>query len=97
MDRRQQIFYWLKEILEANLTGINYRAFIFGSQANLTELRRSDIDLGILGDEPIPTQQLSKINEAIENLPMLYNIDLVDFNEVDERFKAVALRNVEWL
>lgn len=97
MDRKQQIFYWLKEILEANLAGINYRAFIFGSQANLTELRRSDIDLGILGDEPIPTQQLSKINKAIENLPMLYNIDVVDFNEVDERFKAVALRNVEWL
>lgn len=97
MNRRQQIFYWLKEILKANLTDINYRAFVFGSQANLTELRRSDIDLGILGDQAISTHQLSKINEAIENLPMLYNIDVVDFKEVDEQFKAVALRNVEWL
>jgi len=97
MDRRQQIFYWLKEILEKNLNGIGYRAFIFGSQANLTELKRADIDLGILGDEPIPINRLSKINGDIESLPMLYNIDLVDFNEVEERFKAVAFKNIEWL
>lgn len=97
MNRKQQIFYWLKEILKVNLVGINYRAFIFGSQANINELKRADIDLGILGDQPISVQQLSKINESIENLPMLYNIDVVDFNEVDDRFKNIALKNTEWL
>ncbi|WP_419802991.1 nucleotidyltransferase domain-containing protein [Mucilaginibacter sp.] len=97
MKRRQQILFWLKEILEKNLSNTNYRAFIFGSQANLSELRRADIDLGLLADEPISNQQLSKISIEIEELPMLYNIDLVNFQEVDQQFKTVAMRNIEWL
>lgn len=38
-----------------------------------------------------------KINNAIEDLPMLYKVDLVDFKNVDEKFKSTALKNVEWL
>ncbi len=97
MERREQIIFWINEILKKNLTGLNYRAFIFGSQANLTELKRSDIDVGLIGNEQILPQHLATINEEIENLPMLYKIDLVDFNEVDERFKTIALKNAEWM
>ncbi|HEY5326083.1 MAG TPA: nucleotidyltransferase domain-containing protein [Mucilaginibacter sp.] len=94
MERRQQIILWLKEILDKNLSGVSYRAFIFGSQANKTSLIRADIDVGIIADG-ITSYQLSKINAAIEELPMLYKIDLVNFNEVDARFKSVALKNIE--
>ncbi|RYY05754.1 MAG: nucleotidyltransferase domain-containing protein [Sphingobacteriaceae bacterium] len=87
----------MKEILEKNLINANYQAFIFGSQANLSELRRADIDLGLLAEIPISIQQLSKINAEIEELPMLYNIDVVDFQVVDQQFKNVAMKNVEWL
>ena len=97
MDRRQQIISWIKEILNKNLTGISYSAFIFGSQANKASLSRSDIDIGIIAVDKITPHQLSEINGDIENLPMLYNIDLVDFNEVDAKFKSVALKNVEML
>lgn len=97
MNRRTQIIFWLKEILQKNLADISYRAFIFGSQANLQELRRADIDVGLIGNKEIQPQHLSKINEAIENLPMLYNVDIVDFSNVDEQFKTVAFRNIEWL
>ena len=96
MERRQQIIYWLKEILDKNLSGISYNAFIFGSQANKTSLIRSDIDVGIIAED-ITAYQLSKINAAIEELPMLYKIDLVNFMEVDAQFKSVALKNVEKL
>ena len=95
--RRTEIKKWLAEVLEKNLTGINYRAFIFGSQANKSDLIRSDIDLGILSDSGISPDCLVRIDNAIEDLPMLYKIDLVDFNNVGDRFKAVALKNVEWL
>jgi DNA polymerase sigma len=94
MERRKQILLWLKEILDKNLSGVSYHAFIFGSQANKTSLIRSDIDVGIIADS-ITSYQLSKINAAIEELPMLYKIDLVNFNEVDARFKSVALKNIE--
>lgn len=97
MNRRQQIFFWLREILKKNLTNTSYRAFVFGSQANLLELRRADIDLGLMAEDPLSTQQLSKINAEIEELPMLYNIDVVDFQTVDQQFKDVAMKNIEWL
>ena len=97
MDRRQQIIQWLKEIIDKNLAGLSYRAFIFGSQANRAVLKRSDIDVGIISRDEVTAYSLSKINEAIEKLPMLYNIDLVDFKHVDENFKLIAMQNVEWL
>ena len=96
MDRRKQILFWIKEILDKNLAGVSFDAFIFGSQANRTSLIRSDIDVGIIADG-ITAYQLSKINAAIEELPMLYKIDLVNFMEVDAQFKSVALKNVEKL
>lgn len=96
-SRRQQIKQWLKEVLENNLQDVSYRAFIFGSQANKAELSRSDIDVGILADQAIPDIKIIRIANAIENLPMLYKIDLVDFYKVEDNFKAVALNNVEWL
>jgi predicted nucleotidyltransferase len=97
VERKEQIIYWIKEILAKNLSGVSYNAFIFGSQANKTSLSRSDIDLGIVTDDKLTSQQLSKISADIEELPMLYKIDLVNFNEVDSRFKSVALKNVEKL
>jgi predicted nucleotidyltransferase len=96
MDRRAQILSWIKEIIQKNMSG-KYSAFIFGSQANSGQLKRSDIDIGIIADVPISVQQLCSINEAIEQLPMLYKIDVVNFNEADEKFKTVALRNIELL
>jgi len=96
-NRRTQIKEWLKTTLEDNLRDISYRAFIFGSQANREELIRSDIDLGILADSEIPAVNMVRINWAIEDLPMLYKVDLVDFANVGENFKSVAMKNIEWL
>jgi DNA polymerase sigma len=97
MDRRTQILSWIKEIIERNFDGIGYRAFIFGSQANSVQLKRSDIDVGIIADGPVSAQQLCNINNEIEQLPMLYKIDIIDFNGVDEKFRGAAYRNVEQL
>ncbi len=96
-DRRAQIKQWLQTTLEENLRDISYRAFIFGSQANRAELIRSDIDVGILADDEIPAVNMIRIGNAIEDLPMLYKIDLVDFTQVSEKFRSIALKNVEWL
>lgn len=97
MNRRQQIKQWLKSILDRNLSDISYRAFIFGSQANKEMLSRSDIDVGIIADVNISTEKIVQINEAIQQLPMLFKIDVIDFYNVDETFKTVALSNVEIL
>jgi hypothetical protein len=52
-----------------------------------------------LTDRPqeTPKNHLLLINEAIQQLPMLFKIDLVDFYNVEETFKRIALSNVEVL
>jgi DNA polymerase sigma len=71
MERRKQILLWIKEVIDKNLSGISYNAFIFGSQANKISLSRSDIDVGIMTDDTITSFQLSNINADIEQLPIL--------------------------
>ena len=74
-----------------------YQIFIFGSEAGSDRDNRSDIDVGILGPEPIPGSVMERIREALERLRTLRAFDVVDFARADESFKAVALRNVERL
>jgi len=46
-------------------------------------------------DEKIPDLIMFRILGEIEELPMLYYIDLVDFYDVGPKFKEVALQNIE--
>ncbi|MBD1392339.1 nucleotidyltransferase domain-containing protein [Mucilaginibacter glaciei] len=97
MERKAQIKDWLKQILDIYLSGVKYQAFLFGSQANLDILKRADIDLGIWAEKPIDNAVLVQITNSIEDLPMLFKVDLVDFSQVNDVFKNVALSNMEVL
>ncbi|MEB0260394.1 MULTISPECIES: nucleotidyltransferase domain-containing protein [unclassified Mucilaginibacter] len=97
MHRRAEILQWLKNILDKNLSNITYRAFIVGSQANKEILSRSDIDVGIIADVNLSTEKIVRIHEAIQQLPMHFKVDVVDFYDVDGTFKTMALSNIEVL
>ncbi len=87
-----------KEILE--ITGKyldldSYKVFFFGSRVAGSGNERSDIDIGIEGPAPVPSDVLSEIKQEIENLPTLYTIEIVDFKQVSEDFREVAFQNIE--
>ncbi|MDJ0625197.1 MAG: hypothetical protein QNJ31_02370 [Candidatus Caenarcaniphilales bacterium] len=73
----------------------NGQVFIFGSQANLPNLILADIDIGIDIGRTLTVGELSAINTSLEEIPSLYPFDLVDFANVDEKFKQAALKNTE--
>lgn len=73
----------------------NYKIFFFGSRVEGKGDEYSDIDVGIEGEEEIPIGIKADIKEEIENLPILYKIDVVDFKNVSSDFKEVALRYTE--
>ena len=82
-----------KEILEiiGKYLDINECAvFFFGSRVDGRGDESSDIDIGIEGDKPMPGHILEKIREEIENLPVLYSFDVVDFSRMPEKFKETA-------
>lgn len=82
-------------IVARHVDSAKYRVFFFGSRVTGKGDERSDIDVGIEGQTPLPARALLDIQEDIENLPTLYKIDVVDFSRLDERFKKVAKEHSE--
>jgi predicted nucleotidyltransferase len=84
------------KILSKYLDLSQYKVFFFGSRVKGNADERSDIDIGIEGPE-IPSHIKFEIEEELEHLPILYKIDFVDFNNVDEDFKKIAKKYVEYI
>ena len=55
---------------------------VFGSRAKGDYTARSDIDLALTGDAPIPFDELMDINVRIDGLALLYKVDIVDYARV---------------
>ena len=84
------------EILGKYLDLSKYKVFFFGSRVRGNSDERADIDIGVEGPE-IPAYAKLEIEEELENLPILYKIDFVDFNNVSDKFKKVAKEHIEYL
>jgi predicted nucleotidyltransferase len=84
------------KILSKYLDFSQYKVFFFGSRVKGNADERADIDIAI-EDPEIPAYIKLEIEEELENLPILYKIDFVDFNNVDEDFKKIAKKYVEYI
>lgn len=82
----------VRRIVLAGLKGCNARVYLFGSWADGTEARSSDIDVGIWPEDPIPPHVLSRIRENLEESRVLFPVDLVDLSGVPEPFRERVMR-----
>jgi len=80
----------LRHIVCKHLPDPVYKLFIFGSRAEGTHRRFSDVDLGILGPHPVPSQVIFNIQDDLEESDIPYLVDVVDFAAVSEKFKNIA-------
>ena len=83
------------EIVRQELKGLSYKAFFFGSRIAGTASPRSDLDLGIEGHNPVPTEILRTIRTRISALRTLYMVDVVDFYLLSTDFKKVAKTHIQ--
>lgn len=67
-----------------------YTCFIFGSRAEGTNEKYSDIDIGIEGKKPLSAKTHIELEEAFEESDLPYRVDVVDFSTVSDKFKTVA-------
>lgn len=79
-----------KEITLKHLNKDKYCVFLFGSRASGDSSISSDIDIGIIGTERIGDLYYKIINE-IEESAVPYQVEIVDFNTVEEDFKRIVL------
>jgi len=89
---REQII----EILFRRISPETSTVFLFGSLAENTDMRYSDIDIGIISEYEISDSVfLSLCDDLNHEIDTLRRIDLVDFNRADKSFREFALENIE--
>ena len=71
---------------------VGYRALLFGSKATGQAGARSDWDIGIVGPAPLDGAILERIREALDEVPTLATVEVVDLSTVPEGFRDRALR-----
>ena len=87
----------IREAVQKSLDLNIYKLFIFGSEASGVADRSSDIDVGILGPQPVSGAVMQRIRQDLDALRTLRPFDVVDFSRADESFKAEALEHAERL
>lgn len=68
------------------------RLFIFGSFARGDALPVSDLDLGFERLPGATATDVLRLREAVDRLPTIRPVDLVDFGEVSPDFRAKSQR-----
>ena len=85
----------VKQIVLKHIPKDNFAVFLFGSRAVGNDKPLSDIDIGILGTEPLPTLIKADLESDLEESIVPYKIDLIDFYKVDKDFKKEALNTIQ--
>jgi type I restriction enzyme S subunit len=81
----------LERVLRAaGVDFVRHRPVVFGSRAEGTARRYSDIDLGLAG-EPLPFDRLGRLAEAFEDGDLPYRVDVVNLAQTSRAFRAAAL------
>jgi uncharacterized protein len=87
----------IRKIMGKYLDLKSWKVFFFGSRVKGDNFPSSDIDIGIEGPVGLTAAKKLQIQEELENIKILYKIDLVDFNQVTPEFKKEALKFVEYV
>lgn len=96
MTREDEIHQMLQEMFSQARTRLaGHRVVIFGSRARGDARPRSDFDIGVIGESPLPLQDFYALADQIEDLPTLYRIDWVDFARASEKFRRSALTSMK--
>ncbi len=79
-------------VLARRELGPQTRVWWFGSWPEGRARSRSDLDIAVLPDETAGPEGMARFRQAVEDLPTLYRIDLVDLREVGEAFRQRILK-----
>ena len=61
----------------------------FGSRATWTAKDYSDLDLAVMGDEPLSLRTDAALDEALGDSDLPFKVDVVDWARIDESFRAI--------
>jgi len=65
----------------------------FGSRATWTAKDYSDLDLAIMGEEPLSLRASSALDETLVESDLPFRVDIVDWARIDDSFRAIIRRD----
>jgi len=65
------------------------KVWAFDSRVTGTYKPYSDLDLALVGDEPISIETRAALSEALSNSALPYKVDIVDWASTSEGFKQI--------
>lgn len=80
----------LKEVFLSFLKDEDVKVILFGARGDF--VNTSDVDIGIIADKNFDKRKLILLREYIEELNIPYKVEIVDFSNVSEEFKQMALK-----
>lgn len=89
--RVQEVAREVARLARENL-GSDVDVIWFGSWRRGQARPRSDIDIAVRASAPVRPEMFGRFREAVEELPTLYQIDLVDLNVAGSLLRGEIVR-----
>ena len=67
----------------------DFKVWAFGSRVTGTHKPYSDLDLALVGDEPISIETRAALSDALSNSALPYKVDIVDWASTSEAFQQI--------
>jgi type I restriction enzyme S subunit len=77
----------VRDILQRYLP--NREVWAFGSRAKWTAKEFSDLDIAVIGDEPLSIGMLAELNESFQDSALPFKVDVVDWAAITPSFRQV--------
>lgn len=91
LDLRPDHWAIVRSILRQHVP--DRKVLAFGSRATWTAKNYSDLDLAVLGDEPLTLDVSSALAEAFSESDLPFKVDIVDWARIDDSFRNIIRRD----
>lgn len=81
-----------RAIVRRSLRGLTVEVYLFGSRADGSARMASDLDIAVLPLGPLPVDALARLQEALEESTIPYEVDVVDLSRVVPSFRERVMR-----
>lgn len=87
----------IERILSSVLSRGRFQLKLFGSRARGDARRTSDIDLALVGEQPVAVADMAALREALEESGVPFRVDLVDYASAPIQLRAAIDREgIAW-
>lgn len=85
----------VREILHRHVPGREAR--VFGSRITGTFKPYSDLDIALVGPEPVAPAVMDRLREDFQQSDLPFRVDLIDWQTITPEFRAVIEKHYETL